>query len=77
MDSTPFISDHPDIARDLIGLLIVIISGYTSMTLKTINANQKELFHRLTMVEKQVAHLKGSHDAIHGIMDRTADGDDQ
>jgi preprotein translocase subunit YajC len=66
MTNLPSWFQTPDLMQLLIVLLFSAFIWFAIRTLQHIDRNQKELFNRLTTLEREFYTLKGEHAAIHG-----------
>ena len=55
--------EHIDIINVLLGTLFMVISYFLVRTLRSIDSNQKELYHRIVTLEKDFYTLVGEHNA--------------
>ncbi len=59
--------EHVDLMQALIGGLFFIVAWFICRTLRTIDANQTEIFKKLTNHENRLSHLEGAHETRTGM----------
>lgn len=65
--------EHFDIVWIIASAAIVVVCWFLVRTLKKIDANQADLFHRMSAVEIHQARLEGEHEATCGRMIKLLD----
>jgi len=55
--------EHIDVVQAVLIFCIGLISWFSSRTMTLIDRNQKEMFERITKIEKELWMLKGEHEA--------------
>ncbi len=57
--------EHADLMQAVIVLLFSADVWFSVRTLRAIDANQREMFKRLTTLERDFYELRGAHNATH------------
>lgn len=65
MSTLPSWFEHVDLMQSVIVLLFAAFIWFSIRTLRGIDANQREMFKRLTSLERDFYMLRGEHKAHH------------